>query len=101
MHVYRSKRVRLPEFMWQALGTIAEYANERAIPDPKERIDVSGLIQVILLAALRHETLEAIAEASPDFQEAITAWVELQIERDPRAEAIFSLPLWTFARRAN
>jgi len=73
----------------------------RAITDPEERIGVSGLIEVLLLTSIRIETLEAIAEASPDFHEAITAWVELQIERDQRAAALFSLPFWSFARRTN
>jgi hypothetical protein len=101
MPVYRSHRIRLPDFMWQALTVLTAHVNETAISDPDERIGVSGLIETIVLASVKVSTLEAIAEASPDFQRAITAWVERQIERDPRAKAVFSLRHWTFTRRTN
>lgn len=99
--VYISRRVRLPEFLWQALAVLTEYSNEQAGIDPEEEISVSGLIEILVLTSIKTETLRAIAESSPEFQEAIAAWVGTQIERDPRAMTVFSLPVWSFARRAN
>lgn len=101
MPVYRSQRVRLPDFMWQTLRIIAQHVNETAIPDPDDYIDVSGLIEMLMLTSIKVSTLRAIAEHSPDFQRAITAWLEWQVARDPHAEAIFSLPHWTFARKTS
>jgi len=87
--------------MWQALTVLTEYVNETAITDPADHVDVSGLVQAILLTSIRVDVLRNLAEVSPEFQRAVTAWVDWQIDRDPRAAAVFSLPLWTFARRAN
>jgi hypothetical protein len=37
-----SRRVRLPEFMWQALEQLTGYTNEKAIANPDDYINVSG-----------------------------------------------------------
>jgi hypothetical protein len=87
--------------MWQALDLLTPYLNETAIGNPDDYVSVSGLIECVLLAAIRPETLRAISEISPEFQRAIAEWVALQIEREPAAAAIFDSAMWNFAKRTN
>lgn len=63
--VYRSRVVRLPDFMWQALDLLAGYANEQAVLSPEERINVSGLLQAVVLSSIKAEFLHASPTACP------------------------------------
>jgi hypothetical protein len=57
------------------------------------------MIEAIIFAAVKVETLENAAAASPEFRRAIEAWVAWQIENDPRTAAIFSTGLWSFTTK--
>ena len=46
---HQARRVRLPEFMWQALEQLTDYTNEKAIANPDDYVNVSGLIESIIL----------------------------------------------------
>jgi hypothetical protein len=94
-----ARRIRLPEFMWQTLELFTEYTNEKAIANPDDYLNVSGMIEAIIFAAVKVQTLEIMAAASPEFRRAIEAWVACQIERDPRTAAIFSTGLWSFTTK--
>lgn len=96
---HTTRRVRLPEFMWQALELFTEYTNEKAIANPDEYLNVSGMIEAIIFAAVKVQTLEIIAAASPEFRLAIEAWVAWQIQNDPRTAAIFSTGVWSFTTK--
>jgi len=94
-----ARRIRLPEFMWQALELFTDYTNEKAIANPDDYVNVSGMIEAIILAGLKVQVLEIAAAASPEFRRAIEAWVAWQIENDPRTAAIFSTGLWSFTTK--
>jgi hypothetical protein len=94
-----ARRVRLPEFMWQALEHLTDYTNEKAITNPEEHINVSGMIETIILAGVKVQVLEILAASSPGFRKAIEAWVARQIESDPRTAAVFSTGAWSFTVR--
>jgi type IV secretory pathway TrbF-like protein len=96
---HTSRRVRLPEFMWQALEQLTDYTNEKAITNPDDYINVSGMVESIILASVKVQVLELIAAASPEFHKAIEAWVAWQIENDPRTAAVFSTGAWSFTTR--
>jgi hypothetical protein len=98
---HRIHRIRLPEFMWQALDVLTRYTNETAMSDRDEPLDVSTMIEALVLFSIRIETLQALAERWPEFQRAISEWVAMQIEREPEAAAIFNSALWNFAKRTN
>jgi hypothetical protein len=98
---HRTHRIRLPEFMWQALDVLTRYTNETAMSDRDEPLDVSAMIEALVLFSIRVQTLQALAERWPEFQRAISEWVAMQIEREPEAAAIFSTALWNFAKRTN
>jgi hypothetical protein len=87
--------------MWLALERLTAHANETAIANPAEHIGVSGLIEAVLFAAIKVQTLEAIADGSPEFHRAIAAWVASQIEGEPATAAVFSSSLWSFTKPAN
>jgi type IV secretory pathway TrbF-like protein len=91
-----SRRVRLPEFMWQALEHLTDYTNEKAIANPNDYVNVSGLIESIILASVKVQILEMLAATSPEFRTAIEAWVAWQIENDPRTAVVFSTGVWSF-----
>lgn len=96
---HTARRVRLPEFMWQALEHLTDYTNDKAITNPDERITVSAMIETIILAGVKVQVLEIIAASSPEFRKAIEAWVAWQIDNDPRTAAIFSTGAWSFTTR--
>jgi len=87
--------------MWKALDLLTPYMNETAIGDPDNYLDVSGLIECVLIAAIRIQTLEAISNVWPEFHEAIAEWIAIQIEREPETAAIFNSALWSFANLPN
>jgi len=91
-----SRRVRLPEFMWQALDLLTEYTNEKAIANPNDHINVSGLIETLILASVKVQVLEIMAASSPEFRKAIEAWVAWQVENDPETAVVFSTGVWSF-----
>jgi len=91
-----SRRIRLPEFMWLALEQLTDYTNEKAIANPDDNINVSGLIESIILASVKVQVLELMAAASPEFRKAIEAWAAWQIEHDPATAAVFSTGVWSF-----
>jgi len=97
-----SRRVWLPEFMWQALEHLTDYTNEKAIANPDDYINVSGLIETLILASVKVQVLEILAASSPEFRKAIEAWVAWQIENDPATAIVFSTGVWSFTTgRAN
>src|SRR3954447_11075561 len=94
-----SRRVRLPEFMWQALEHLTDYTNEKAIANPDDYINVSGMIETLVLASVKVQVLEMLAASSPRFRNAIEAWVAWQVENDPRTAVVFSTGAWSFTTR--
>jgi type IV secretory pathway TrbF-like protein len=91
-----ARRIRLPEFMWLALDQLTDYTNEKAIANPDDYINVSGLIESIVLATVKVQVLELMAASSPEFRKAIEAWVAWQIENDPATAIVFSTGVWSF-----
>lgn len=91
-----SRRVRLPEFMWLALDQLTDYTNEKAIKNTDDYINVSGLIESIILASVKVHVLEMMAASSPEFRRAIEAWAAWQIENDPETAIVFSTGVWSF-----
>jgi type IV secretory pathway TrbF-like protein len=91
-----SRRVRLPEFMWQALEHLTDYTNEKAIANPDDYINVSGMIETLVLASVKVQVLEILAASSPEFRKAIEEWVAWQIEHDPETAIVFSTGVWSF-----
>ena len=91
-----ARRVRLPEFMWLALEQLTDYTNEKAIANPDDYINVSGMIETLVLASVKVQVLEMMAASSPGFRKAIEAWVAWQIENDPRTAIVFSTGVWSF-----
>ena len=96
---HTARRVRLPEFMWQALEHLTDYTNEKAIANPDDYINVSGMIETLVLASVKVQVLEILAASSPGFRKAIEAWVAWQVENDPRTAAVFSTGAWSFTTR--
>jgi len=93
---HTARRVRLPEFMWLALEQLTDYTNEKAITNPNDHINVSGLIETLILASVKVRVLEIMAASSPEFRKAIEAWVAWQVENDPETAAVFSTGVWSF-----
>ena len=91
-----SRRIRLPEFMWQALDHLTDYTNEKAIVDPDGYIDVSGLIESLVLASVKVQILEILAASSPEFRKALDAWIAWNVEHDPETAVVFSTGVWAF-----
>jgi type IV secretory pathway TrbF-like protein len=91
-----SRRVRLPEFMWQAFEHLTDYTNEKAIANPDDYISVSGMIETLVLASVKVQILEMLAASSPEFRKAIEEWVAWQIENDPTTAIVFSTGVWSF-----
>jgi hypothetical protein len=96
---HTARRVRLPEFMWKALEHLTDYTNEKAIENPDDYINVSGMIECIVIASVKIQILEIMASASPGFRNALDAWIAWQIENDPRTAVIFSTGAWSFTTK--